>query len=182
MAGIENERSRKFSCVTYLSENQLVQCLNNAGDMIRGFAYCYHDKDINDDGTPKEPHTHFILWLYNQRTVKSIKNWFSGYKDEKGQPINTLVQVCHDIRSATEYLWHANDPDKYQYSKDSVVYSDPALFEFPDTQTEDISILALDDLLSGVSVYDCAKKYGRDFIYHFVHISSVYFAVKGERL
>lgn len=178
---LEAQPFRKFSCVTYLSHEQLQQCLQRAGDMIRGFAYCYHDKDLKEDGTPKEPHTHLVLWLYNNRSINSLRGWFDrGFRDEKGEKINTMIQPCHDIKAAAEYLYHANDPDKYQYPPESVVYSDPDLFINPDTQKDDIMVLALQDLLDGVSWKDCAMKYGRDFIVHAGHISKLFDLINRE--
>lgn len=172
---LEEQRFRKFSCVTYLSEMQLQECLQRAGDMIRGYAYCHHDKDVNDDGTPKEPHTHLVLWLYEPRSINSLRGWFDrGFRDDKGEKINTLIQPCHDIKAAAEYLIHKNDPDKYQYLPESVVYSDPELFESPETQKEDNAILALDDLLSGMSLRQCSLKYGRDFMFHYGHIRQLW--------
>lgn len=179
---LEDQRFRKFSCVTYLSELQLQECLQRAGDMIRGYAYCYHDKDVNEDGTPKEPHTHLVLWLYNPKSINNLRGWFDrGFRDEKGEKINTLLQPCHDVKAAAEYLYHANDPDKYQYPPESVVYSDPELFISPDTQKEDTAILALQDLLSGLSLEACAMKYGRDFLYHYGHIRQLYQDILSQR-
>lgn len=172
---LDEQQFRKFSCVTYLSESQLQECLQRSGDMIRGFAYCYHDKDIAEDGTLKAFHAHLVLWLYNPRKLKSIRGWFDcGYKDEKGEKINTLIQPCHDVKASAEYLMHKNDPDKYQYPPESVVYSDPLLFEFPDTQKDDVALLSLEDLLNGLSLRACASKYGRDFMFHYGHIRQLY--------
>lgn len=172
---LEEQRFRKFACITYLSEMQLQECLQRAGDMIRGFAYCCHDKDVNEDGTRKDPHTHLVLWLYNPKCINNLRGWFDrGFVDDKGEKINTLIQPCHDIKAAAEYLIHKNDPDKYQYPPESVVYSDPELFESPETQKEDNAILALDDLLSGMSLRECSRKYGRDFMFHYGHIKQLW--------
>lgn len=179
---LEDQRFRKFACITYLSEIQLQQCLQRVGDMIRGYAYCYHDKDVNEDGTLKEPHTHLVFWLYHARSINSIRFWFDrGFRDDKGEKINTLIQPCHDVKAAAEYLIHKNDPDKYQYPPESVVYSDPELFESPDIQKEDTAILALQDLLSGASLESCAMKYGRDFLYHYGHIRQLYADIMNQR-
>lgn len=179
---LEEQPFRKFSCVTYFSEMQLQECLQRAGDMIRGYAYCHHDKDVNDDGTPKEPHTHLVLWLYNNRSIKSLRGWFDrGFRDEKGEKINTMLQPCHDVKAAAEYLYHKNDPDKYQYPPESVVYSDPELFESPDTQKEDNILLAVQELIAGATWESCINKYGRDFIVHMGHIAQAVAYVKAER-
>ena len=52
-------RYRKFSCITYLNQIQLESCIAKHLNQLRAYAYAYHDKDTREDGTLKEPHTHF---------------------------------------------------------------------------------------------------------------------------
>lgn len=166
----QNERGRKFSCVTYLSDFQLQVALQAHYSAIRGFAYAHHDKDVNKDGTSKEPHTHVVLWLYNPSTVGRIRRWFRAV-DSEGKEITTTAQTCKDVVFAYEYLWHRNDPDKYQYSKDIVTASDSSLFEKDDP--DDNALNALNDILDGVSLLEVANRYGRDFIYHYKHMQAL---------
>lgn len=172
------KRSRKFSCVTYLTETDLVACLNKHQQSIRGFAYAYHDKDVTEEGKLKEKHAHLVLWLYNASNKDNIRRWFVGGLDEKGQPANTLSQVCIDVFGAYEYLWHKNNEEKYQYDPSIVVSSDPALFEqvddFPDTD----AYAPLEDMLNGVPLSVVAKRYGRDFIVHYGHYRQIYEDIK----
>ncbi len=169
------QRGRKFTCITYLSESQLQNALQAHYSQLRGFAYALHDKDVNKDGTPKEPHTHVVLWLYNASTIGRIRRWFRAL-DSDGKEITTTAQVCKDVVFAYEYLYHRNDPDKFQYSPDIITASDPSLFEKDDP--DDNAINALNDICNGVSLYDCAQRYGRDFIYHFKHMESLVTAIK----
>lgn len=176
MAG--QERSRKFSLVTYLPESFLVECLNQHQSSIRGFAYAYHDKDVTDDGKIKEIHGHVVLWLYHARTLESVRRWFFGL-DDKGLAINTLGQVCHDVYTVYEYLWHKNNPEKFQYDPSVVVSSDPSLFESDDSP-DDSLMDAVNDLLEGVSLVDVTRRYGRDFIVHYGHIRQLMDDIKRE--
>lgn len=172
------ERSRKFALVTYLPEPVLVECLNKHQSSIRGFAYAYHDKDETEEGKIKETHAHIVLWLYNASTIERIRRWFYAL-DDIGQPINTLGQVCHDIFSAYEYLWHKNNPEKYQYDPSVVVSSDPSLFESDDSP-DDSLMDAVNDLLEGVPLIDVTRRYGRDFIMRYGHIRQLMEDIKNE--
>lgn len=170
----QEQRGRKFTCVTYLSEQQLQICLQAHYSQLRGFAYALHDKDVNKDGTPKESHTHVVLWLYNASTVARIRRWFRAV-DSEGKEITTTAQVCKDISFSYEYLWHRNDPEKYQYSPDIVVSSDSSIFEKDDP--DDNALNALNDIVSGVPLLEVATRYGRDFIYHYKHMESLVSAI-----
>lgn len=174
-------RSRKFSLVTYLVEPDLVTCLNNHQQSIRGFAYAYHDKDETEEGKIKEKHAHVVLWLYNPSDSNRIRRWFHGV-DEKGIEANTLAQVCMDVAASYEYLWHKNNPEKYQYDSSIVVSSDPALFEQADDNPESDAYAPLEDLLNGVPLSVVAKRYGRDFIVHYGHYRQIYQDIKREQV
>ena len=43
---------------------------------IKEWAYILHDKDIKEDGTPKEPHWHIELRLTRGRRLTDIASWF----------------------------------------------------------------------------------------------------------
>lgn len=163
------KRSRKFSLVSYVPAEHILQVLQSHSKSIRGFAYATHDKDLNDDGTSKAIHTHIVLWLYDTRSLDDIRRWFK-YVDSDGQAVNTLGQFCLDISSAYEYLTHQNASEKYQYSHDIVVCTDESLFENASEVNEDSALGALTDLLNGVPLRVVAEKYGRDFIFHYSHI------------
>lgn len=172
------KRSRNFCLITYLTEDDLVTCLNNHQSSIRGFEYIFHDQDVKEDGTPKEPHFHVNLILYNTRKLADIRRWFFGF-DLQGLPANTLGQICLDIGASHDYLTHKDNPEKFQYNPDDIVSSDSSLFERKLDIVDDVSWLALNDMLEGVPLQDIAKRYGRDFIYHYGHIKQVYVDIVG---
>lgn len=172
------KRSYKFCLITYLTEADLVSCLNNHIQSIRGFEYIYHDKDLQDDGTPKEPHFHVNLILYSARKLADVRCWFFGF-DSQGLPANTLGQICMDIGASHGYLTHKENPDKFQYNPEDIVSTDLSLFERKVDLSDDVSWLALNDMLDGVPLRDIAKRYGRDFIYHYGHIKQVYVDIVG---
>ncbi len=172
-------RARKFSCITYLSELQLQVCLLAHAEQIRCYAYAYHDKDVREDGTLKEPHIHLIIVTYNTCTVSAIRRWFKGYVDKNGD-ITTTAQICNDVFEMYDYLTHstkeAREQGKYQYEKDIVKCNDTAIktryFQASAESEYDNITLATEMLLKGEKVRDLGKIFGRDFILHYSAIKN----------
>lgn len=170
-----SSRSRKFSCITYLSEIQLKVCLTKHISQIRCYAYAFHDKDIKEDGSLKEPHFHLIIITYNTCTLSAIRRWFSGYVDKNGD-ITTTAQKCSDVFKMYDYLTH-NTPEcvalnKYRYDKSIVITNDVRYFQASSESEYDNILLASEMLLKGEKVQDVAKIFGRDFIIHYNTIKS----------
>ena len=71
-----------------------------------------HNMDVNPDGEKKKAHHHIIL---------AGKGTWIGYKtlQEFGKLVRAvaLPQKCGNVEGATRYLVHADNPEKYQYSK-----------------------------------------------------------------
>ena len=112
----EEPRDRKFCLTSYIDYNSITHFLKRC-EWVQHWAVCYHDSDLNDDGTPKRPHTHILLYTYNAKTASAIKKNFDRYSAEiyRGtdiEPQNTLTQICFDMPTQWRYLIHADDRDK----------------------------------------------------------------------
>lgn len=90
----------------YLTEEQIKAGI--ARPAVTKWAYILHDKDVTDNGTPKEPHYHVLVWLNNAYDSKYVAQWF-GVQEQY------LERIKSDV-GAEEYLMHENAPDKYQNS------------------------------------------------------------------
>lgn len=172
---LSNVRSRKFSLITYLPEEYFLIRLQGHNEQVRVWAYAKHDKDLKEDGTLKEPHTHLILITYNAHSISSIRRWFSGFHDENGE-ITTTAQICRDEFNAFDYLTHntkqALAEGKPLYDKSIVKSNNFDYFKANSEHDYDSTLLACELLLKGVSVHDCAKMFGRDFILHYGQIKN----------
>lgn len=85
-------------------------------------SYIQHDYDINDDGTPKKSHVHFVCQQDNGSTVDAIAKVL-------GVPSN-FIEPCSSVKSQTRYLIHIDDPEKYQYDKLDVKTNDPKFLDY----------------------------------------------------
>ena len=164
---MSNSRTRNFSLTSYLDKTKIELTLLKHQNQIRFYAYILHDKDTNEDGILKEPHYHIILITYNPKTVSAVRRWFYGWVDSDGKDINTLAQKCIDVYNAYDYLFHKHNPDKFQYNPDDIVSNDKCHFLGSAESDIDNATQMLFDLVNGVSFRTMAKKYGKDFIYHY---------------
>lgn len=96
----------------------------NAEKNIKTWAYVLHDKDVNEDGTPVEPHVHIVIELYESRQYSTI----GGYVGVQAQYVCAIRQrrkvgrrMISDIGGALSYLTHRNTPDRYQYEDTDVI-------------------------------------------------------------
>lgn len=78
--------------------------------------YTLHDKDINEDGTPKKPHYDGVIMLDGPTTYNKIMEIMRGIA---GDGINT-IQECIQTSGALKYICHLNNPEKYQYDVKAV--------------------------------------------------------------
>lgn len=162
-------QSRNWDITTYVSENCIIQSLNEHRDIIRAYAYILHDKftlaELGDKES-KQSHFHIVLRLYRPLNLTTVINWFREFNDD-GSRINSRAIVMHDVVDRFEYLIHKNDPDKWQFPFSEIKGYNIQAFKSVRNCDDDSAVDALNDLLSGCSVYDVCTRYGRDVIYHF---------------
>lgn len=153
------KKDRWFSIVTYTDETIVSKVLERYGKNIRAYAYIVHDKDVVDY------HIHMMLHTYNPYTYKGIISWFRAVQDDDDER-NTFAQSIKDRHQLYQYLTHENvGAEKYKYDEEDIVEYN--IQDFFDEETKDDSYECLNDLLNGVPFRTLAKRYGRDFIYHY---------------
>ena len=86
------------------------------------FAYCIHDKDIDQNGDHRKTHTHIIIAFPNTTTQKTALAVFKTIeKDGCSAYPNDVIQQVFNIRNAYDYLRHDTDDcrkkGKYQYAQ-----------------------------------------------------------------
>lgn len=124
--------SRNWEVVVYPDSESYVaaEVLAKSTDYFDKWCYVLHDKDVNDDGTPKKAHYHVYGNLDTTRTPQSVANAL-------GVGVASL-RVVSSWRAAVRYTVHIDHPDKYQYSADDVI----ANFELAKLLTVDDDVQA----------------------------------------
>lgn len=77
-----------------------------------------HDKDIQEDGTPKTPHIHCIVELKSRVRFSTMLSRTSEYCKIPVKCIS--LQDIRNMPKIIQYLTHKNDKSKYQYEDDQV--------------------------------------------------------------
>lgn len=183
------DRSRHFTLVLYCSLNALQIILLNNLDCIANYAYILHDKDIYDDdvkegeeilhkkGDLKKAHIHMVISFYNVQRWSTVCKMFSTEED------NARVEVCNSRVAQYRYLTHADNPERYQYPKSSIVSNDINFYEKVQIHgdkkdVDNVAEKIIDDMLACVSPYLLCKRYGRDFIIHYRQYKDVVDAIR----
>lgn len=115
------------------------------------YAYIFHDHDVNEDGTPKKSHLHFVA-----EDRHSLKKWAEHF----GLPEN-MIEICRGFRASNRYLLHLDDPDKFLYDKHDIVTNRPLRFE---SYLKDNSELSPVDLYSDFRKVKGGTITTRDFL------------------
>lgn len=162
-------KSRIFEVVQqteFLNEDQIKIGLSHK--IIEHYAYILHDKDKNDDGTPKALHWHIVLKLKKDYELTSIANWF------KVAPQYVEVKKGYGaFLDCVKYLTHEDEKQqekgKYLYPDDCVKASFPFRVELEKLKAREIKRLknhpsdTVDKwcyglLMEGKSLLDCVNE------------------------
>lgn len=169
-----NERGRNHFAITYVPKQELDLLLQKNLSLIKRYAYIYHDRDFNLDGSPKEPHYHLWVAFNDKKSIKQFIEMFSCVLPNGDKP-NTLDEICENNIRSQRYMLHLDNSDKAQYDISEIVYYNIDIEQILDCGKYGISweVDALGMLVSGVDKFEIAKKYGRDFIYHYLQFRAL---------
>lgn len=182
----EKDRTKKTARAvtlrTYLSEDEVNAKLQEHDPMVCVAYLATHDKDTNDDGTPKVPHVHVNLLLDRSRELAGTLSWFKAV-DESGKPVQTHIEAVLDPVGCDDYLIHATEEaiakGKYQYDEEIIKVLKGDRDTFRDFKTDwvrkhearvkkeasqDETEEMIDDIIAGKSFREMARRYGRDYM------------------
>lgn len=139
-------KSKYFCCVLYPDSltydvDKLIKSL--AEEHLTFAVSPIHDKDIEEDGSPKKAHFHLLLAYSSATTLNNIRGWFNAC----GMPESELhsVRVCASGVGYFRYLTHKDNPEKTQYDVNDIrVFNDcdEVFNKFSKTASEKIDDLA----------------------------------------
>lgn len=113
MAADRGAKSSWFPVMVY--EECYQEVMQNIDEYGYQYIACKHDNDKTADGSPKNPHWHFVILLGERE----------GYQFTIAKQLglaNRFVQrpQCQEPNGAVRYLLHLDNPDKAQYSREEI--------------------------------------------------------------
>lgn len=159
---INEPRFYSWDIITYLNEKEFVPILC---EHFTSWAYIYHDKDVKEDGTPKEPHYHIVGSKRNKSSFTAMLRLF-----DKGTQNTRFIGIKgqDEIKERYLYLDHRFEPDKHKYNASDIIEHDSYYWV---KVTKDITVTRssndefIDDLMDeDISIEEMGRKYGRDFM------------------
>lgn len=108
------KRSSYWGFIAY--PESVAQDWENILSVEYGLEWCrspLHDRDFNEDGTPKKPHWHCLVMfssLKSYQQVKEITDRISA----------TAPQIVHNPKGNVRYFLHKDNPEKAQYMQEDM--------------------------------------------------------------
>lgn len=133
------KRPRHFMVIVYPESDtyDYTDVLARAMACGQKTAYILHDKDINEDGTPKKAHYHICISFTNARTVQQVAKLL--------QIPDNYIEPSKRFEDGVLYLTHCTYPEKAQYEFDDIITNVPDLCRCFDNRTEGQKVLAIVD-------------------------------------
>ena len=114
------EKTKYWVGILY-PENMVENWKDEIGDLLQlPYAYCVHDKDLDNDGDDRKTHVHLILTFPNTTTYKHAFDVYNKLSASGRVAINKIEMIIN-IRHMYNYLIHDTDDcrkkGKYLYDK-----------------------------------------------------------------
>lgn len=121
---MKDKKRRLYEIIAY--EEYFVDLMYNIQKVpnMRWY-WVYHDKDLNDDKTPKEPHYHILVYFDNGRNLDQVCKLFNFYKKEKikfWQPFEEEGRLDYRVRYLIHYK--SNTELKFEYDIECINSND----------------------------------------------------------
>ena len=110
---------------------------------------------IGNIGDLKKPHYHFVVKLQKcHATSRALQRRFASTAEIN----DAAIKKCFNLYKAYVYLWHQNDPDKFQYDPEQVV----GLHDFdPPQQNEGVTEEEQVETMFNAPVFSTVKELAR---------------------
>lgn len=100
----------------HITAKEIQQTLERS-DSLKSYAFIKHDQDKNEQGELLKSHYHIALDFGRSFEIERLIKWFPSVASN----LPAFVQPVKAWSSVLQYLIHANNPEKHQYSPDNVI-------------------------------------------------------------
>ena len=147
--------------IEYVQNNYPCAWALHDKDTYSEASYKKYAKDHGGDcpewniGDLKKQHVHFVVKFPNQRYASGVAKDITKHSGDT-VTANTICK-CLNLYSSYVYLWHENDPDKYQYNPDIVGTNNFNPPEKNEGVTEEEQVETMFDMPKFNSIYEMAR-------------------------
>lgn len=176
-----SNRSRVWFCTAYAHIDELYAEAQHVLRNLNGFITAYHDKDVKEDGSPKEPHYHIMISNPNAISYNTVQKIFQNVmKNHPGDNDNFKVdEMKGSWGQASAYMLHNDSKSikagKHQYTMESVTEYTGKLNETPQKNAADADCEPAKALMKciayGYSFTECVIQFGAFAIYNYKRIA-----------
>lgn len=140
-------KDNKFFIVLYPDSTtyDIEVVFNNIRFISTKYAYILHDNDCDENGEIKKSHYHVYFKLENQASIETVAKSL--------EVENNCIQFAVNERGCCRYLIHLDNPEKHQYSQDSIITDFDIYKYLVDKDLENMSAIA--ELYTYISVNRC---------------------------
>lgn len=107
-------------CVYGWTVEKVAEFLEN-WSVVKDYAYIVHDKDVRDDGTPKEPHIHCMIRFTGAVPTSAILARAKSITGNETTVTISQLERCKKWKSAIAYLTHENVQGKHVYERTEII-------------------------------------------------------------
>lgn len=129
------KRVRSYSLELYPEWENIDEIFASLIEKANKYAYIIHDKDVDENGKPKKAHIHFWVRLHNACTSSALSKLL-GIEER-------FIKPTKDDNAFLRYLFHKDDPDKYQYGRECVTANFDLSYLFRTEKNEGEIVLEL---------------------------------------
>lgn len=175
-----NVRSRVWFCTAYGHIEELfAEALHVLPNLV-AFISAKHDKDVNEDGSPKETHYHIMIANRNAVVKSTIEKIFKTTMKDFTEDTNFIVlDMKGSWGQASAYMLHddvkSREAGKHQYGMESVTEHLGHLFETPENNAAQADIEPAMALMyciaNGYSFPECIIQFGAFAIFNYKKIA-----------
>lgn len=127
----------------YVEWDTLNILIDRIKSISKNYAYIQHDKDLEEDKTPKKVHIHCVVEMSAKRTINGLYDMLA---DTCVGFTSNLIIIPGNVNSQIRYLTHIDYPEKYPYEYNDIKTNNQQwLKELYEIETDDLTAYKIID-------------------------------------
>lgn len=119
---IQEDNKKEGKPSNFADVNNVLQAIKTLLTVEDNYYLIKHDKDIQEDGTPKRTHYHLVLCYGSKHSKKAVLEALAKALDQHTDSIS--IDPLLSEEGAIRYLVHKDNPEKAQYNTFEIMSND----------------------------------------------------------